>query len=215
MSFINLDENYFDHPKTTRLEGLIGVTGGIFPIRLWCWCAKYSKERGSLGKITTAEIEGILRWNGSPGCLVEAMLKVGFLERRGREILCHDWKKTQGHIIAFSIRGKRNIKIRWEKYKKSGNTTGITKRPVCDTPNLPNLTKPFNTFDRNLGMLPPKPTLPNGKEDTAFNRADLGALELSPENAPDFKRMSFQIQNELSASWKKKLKENKGDKHAI
>ena len=59
-------------------------------------------------------------------------------------------------------------------------------------------------YDPKLGMIKPKEKLPNGDEDTAYNRSELGNKKLPPLNAPDFKRLGFDIQKELNERWKEK-----------
>lgn len=44
--------------------------------------------------------------------------------------------------------------------------------------------------------------LPNGKNDTPRNRAGLGSDEHAPEDHPEFKRLSFKRQDELTDEWK-------------
>jgi hypothetical protein len=79
MTSLNLDLDFFDHPKTRRLVGLLGRGSEVLPIKLWCWCAKYHAESGWLTGYSAQEIESILGWWGEPGKMVEAMVKVGFL----------------------------------------------------------------------------------------------------------------------------------------
>ena len=54
-------------------------------------------------------------------------------------------------------------------------------------------------------MIKPKDALPDGKEDTAYNRSEFGDKKFPPLNAPDFKRLGFDIQKELNERWKEKI----------
>jgi len=44
-------------------------------------------------------------------------------------------------------------------------------------------------------------TLSNGKLDTPQNRADLGSVKYLPEDHPEFRRLSFALQNSLPFEW--------------
>lgn len=46
------------------------------------------------------------------------------------------------------------------------------------------------------------PQLPNQKNDTPRNRAALGHEDFAPEDHVEFKRLSFKLQDELTATWK-------------
>jgi hypothetical protein len=167
MAYLNLDPDYCQHPKTTRLEQILGLCTSIYPIKLWCWCAKYSKETGVLTGMNSSGIEIIIGWNATPGVACSALVECGFLEQDGEKYRVHDWKNIQGHLIAFSIRGKRNAKARWKEIQQkprescnaSSNATTMPNSCKIDAPNLtkPDLTKP-DTYNagkpRNVFQVP-------------------------------------------------------------
>ena len=64
MAYLNLDPDYFNHPKTIRLIGLLGVGAAEYPIRLWCYCAKYHPVDGLLRGYSDVEIESAASWRG-------------------------------------------------------------------------------------------------------------------------------------------------------
>lgn len=57
------------------------------------------------------------------------------------------------------------------------------------------------TVEKGEGATPQN-LLPNGKKDTPRNRAELGDLDLAPEDHPTFKTISFKLQDELEEIWK-------------
>jgi hypothetical protein len=124
MPYLNLDLDYFTHPKTTRLIGLLGKGAEVLPIRLWCYCGKYHAEDGRLTGYSTQEIESLVGWWGDPGALIAALLKVRFLEGSEENYGCHDWAGRNGHIHALSERNRKVAQARWDKIKGSP-TSGI------------------------------------------------------------------------------------------
>jgi len=95
---INLHRDYFDHPKTRRLVGLLGQGAAEWPIRLWCFVAKVHAETGILQGYSAEEIESVIQWQGDRGRCVSAMVKVGYLEPIEGGYRVHDWLDFNSHI---------------------------------------------------------------------------------------------------------------------
>ncbi|MBI5192775.1 MAG: hypothetical protein HZA08_04955 [Nitrospirae bacterium] len=113
MPYLNLDLDYFNHPKTRRLIGLLGRGSEAFPLRLWCYCGKYHPGDGRLSDYSVQEIESILEFNGENGKLVEALIKVGFLHKDSNSYYVHDWNEHSGHIAALKEKAIKAAKTRW------------------------------------------------------------------------------------------------------
>lgn len=152
MQNLNLSLDYFDHPKTRRLIGLLGRGAAELPIRLWCYCGKHHAESGSLASYSAQEIESIVGWWGKTGELVGAMVKVGFLEVDGDGWKIRDWSDQNGHLAAFKARAKTAAAARWGKLS---NATSNAKSKHKQFPNQP--PKPTN-------QLTNKPTISEKKE---------------------------------------------------
>ncbi len=136
MPYLNLDTNFFDHPKTRRLVGLLGPMADILPIRLWAYCAKIHPVDGAMKGYSEAEIEGVIHWSSaelSPGSAVKALVKVGYLKRVGKGFACVDWEQHEGHLAAFSRRGKVAAKARWDKYATSNAQASPSIAPTNHT----------------------------------------------------------------------------------
>ncbi|MEW6511865.1 MAG: hypothetical protein AB1428_13015 [Bacteroidota bacterium] len=88
------------------------------PIKLWCWCAKYHAESGLLAGYSTDEVEAAVGWWGEAGKFVEAMLKVGLLERNELGFYVHDFTGRNGHIAAFKERAKNAADARWDRIRR-------------------------------------------------------------------------------------------------
>lgn len=114
MPALNLDLDYFEHPKTKRLIGLLGRGSEVLPIKLWRYCGKYHTADGRLVGHSKQEIESIAGWWGSPGRFYDAMLKVGFAELDGDVFVIHDWKEHAGHFETYKLRATEAAKARWK-----------------------------------------------------------------------------------------------------
>jgi hypothetical protein len=136
MPDLNLDLDYFTHPKTTRLIGLLGKGAEVLPIRLWCYCGKYHAEDGRLTGYSTQEIESLVGWWGDSGVLIAALLKVHFLEGCENDFVCHDWADRNGHIQALKERNRKVAQNRWEKIR-AANTSGIPSGIPEPKPGIP------------------------------------------------------------------------------
>jgi hypothetical protein len=121
MPSLNLDLDYFEHPKTQRLVGLLrahagrgcGQDAALLPIRLWVHCGKFHAESGELHGYEPGEIESIMKWDGAAGEAVKAMLKVGLLEEIEGGYRVHDWLQHCGHLQAFKLRARKAAAVRW------------------------------------------------------------------------------------------------------
>ena len=74
MPSLNLDLDYFSHPKILRLVGRVGPEHVAVPIRLWCYVGKYHCETGILAGYSPHALESVLLWTGEPGKLIAALL---------------------------------------------------------------------------------------------------------------------------------------------
>ena len=115
MAYLNLDLDYFDHPKTKRLVGVLGRGSDGLPIRLWCYCGKYHAENGNLIGYSPTDLESLIGWWGQPGKAVEALIQFKFLEKTDSGFQVHDWLSINGHIQALKERGQAAAKARWAK----------------------------------------------------------------------------------------------------
>lgn len=121
MASINVDLEYFTHPKTTRLIDLLGRGAEVLPLRLWCFCGKYHAQDGRLTGYAGEEIERLLGWWGKPGKAIDAMLTCG--QKIGKDgylckgedgvFYCHEWLERQGHIMVYKNRAIQANAKRW------------------------------------------------------------------------------------------------------
>lgn len=136
MPYLNLDPNYFDHSKTRRLIAILGPGSDIFPIRLWAYCARHHPKDGTLKGYRTVEIEGLIGWLGTRGEAVGALKRVCFIAGSERAYRCVDWVQHEGHLVAFSRRGKAAANARWAKYATS-MPQAMQKHHFSNAPSVP------------------------------------------------------------------------------
>jgi hypothetical protein len=83
-----------DHPKFANLKGILGqpkfsVLGLLEAI--WHFSARFTPQ-GNIGKYTDGTIEAWVEWNGTPGALIAALVRAGWLdENRRHRLVIHDW----------------------------------------------------------------------------------------------------------------------------
>ena len=119
MPYLNLDLDYFTHPKVERLVDELGNEAFHYPIRLWCYTGKHFADVGILTECSKTQLEKAMGWQGESGKLVDSLVKFGFLEMRGEFYKIHDWKQHAGHLSAFKKRAKTAAKKRWKNYASS------------------------------------------------------------------------------------------------
>jgi len=116
--YLNVRCDYFDHPKTKRLIGLLGRGAEVLPIRLWAYCGMYHSKDGRLTGYAEQEIESLVNWWGKPGEMLAALEKVGYVQREnGAGWAMADWGEHQGHIEALKVRGRRMAEARWTRIR--------------------------------------------------------------------------------------------------
>jgi hypothetical protein len=155
MKYLNLALNYFEHPKITRLVGLLGKGSELFPIKLWTYCGRVHPKDGALKGYQDKEIEAIIGFDGNQNGAVSAMIAVGIIKRTKRGFSCVDWHQHQGHLEAFSRRASIAAIARWSKYAPS-NATSIAKIKTSNAPSVPSVpTKPTIPNQHNIGATAP------------------------------------------------------------
>ena len=113
MPYLNLDLDYFNHPKTRRLIGLLGKGSEVIPIKIWAYVGKYHARDGKLTGYSAQEIESIVGWWGNEGEMIAALIKVGFLKNNKDGFYIHDWIDHEGHIVAYKEKAQMMANARW------------------------------------------------------------------------------------------------------
>lgn len=153
MPYLNLDLDYFTHPKVERLVDALGTEAFHYPIRLWCYAGKHFPHNGTLEGCSIKQIEKAIGWCGETGKLIDSLVKCGFVKQKGESYQIHDWKDHAGHLSVFKKRAKSAAKKRWDAYATSiasSTRQAMLKKnqayaPILTNPNQssPNQTKPI------------------------------------------------------------------------
>lgn len=104
--YVQLDEDYYGHPKTLQLVNLLGQEADTYPPRLWTWAMKYEKPGVMKSE---AMIETACRWKGEPGKLASAMIEAGFVDL---DLTIHNWMRRTGHDIEVYEAKKKRLRER-------------------------------------------------------------------------------------------------------
>jgi hypothetical protein len=136
MPYLNLDLDYFDHPKVVRLVGQLGRGSDLLPVRLWCYCGKYHAEDGELIGYSPLEIETAIKWWGQAGKAVEILVLMNFLEKTPDGYQVHDWASINGHISALKKRAQDGAAERWRRYReeKAKDAQAMLKHSSSNAP---------------------------------------------------------------------------------
>lgn len=175
---IRLAVGFFDHPKTIKLERLLGLQGVVSLMRLWLW-ATQNRPDGVLSEMDIDDIEIAARWNGEQRALYDVLTKLRFVDTVDGEPHLHDWKdhnewQSQAGQRSDSSRLTRLARACPDSYKAlvDAGIKGISREiyEVVTTSNernttvqrlLTNGTTPFLT---SPCLSFPSPTLPEGRE---------------------------------------------------
>ena len=152
MTYLNVDIEYFDHPDTMRLIGLLGKGAELLPIKLWRFVARFHAEDGILNKYSGKELESFVGWDGKEGECVAALLTTEYLKEDEQGFYIPNWNKHQGHIINFKKRSKLANQVRWKQNKKESlsSPTRNLKSKVEESPHCTKLTNTKPTNNHNL-----------------------------------------------------------------
>lgn len=117
---VELDVDFFDHPKTVDLRARIGdKNADVYPLRLWTWAAKYARN----GFINTAQrLEYACGWQGDRGVLAEILVETGFLDSVSGGYKIHGWEDRSGN---FFQQYERKL-VRMREYARQKRAGGVT-----------------------------------------------------------------------------------------
>lgn len=153
MAYLNLDVDFFTHPKTLRLVAILGDGAIACLLRLWSYTAKHYTESGILSGMTACELESIIGWRGESGVLMLTLTNLGFIDVVSNNCRIHGWKEHAGHLVSFKKRAKSAAYTRWRRYATSmqqallSDESSNAQKQITNAPNLsyPNLSYPTKT----------------------------------------------------------------------
>jgi hypothetical protein len=98
--YLEIDEGYFEHPKTMDLCGRMqNALAWAYPIALWKWACRSAKS-GQLGAMSNWAIENAVHYEAKDGRCAEALIGAGFIDRcENGTLQIHDWMDYTGGAI--------------------------------------------------------------------------------------------------------------------
>ena len=130
---IRLAVGFFDHPKTVKLERLLGPQAVISLMRLWLWAVQH-RPGGVLFGMDADDIEIVARWSGEKGAFLPAITELRFLDSVDGAYRVHDWEEhnpwqSEAEGRADKARFSRLRQVCPEGYErlKSEGINAITK----------------------------------------------------------------------------------------
>ena len=133
MPYLNLDPDFFGHPKCIKLVSLLGDRAEVYPMRLWCHAAKYHPKDGNFSGYSDQALSKIAGWEGNPNDLLQPLIETGFLDKTPNGYVLHDWQDHEGHLEMLKDRARKGAKARWSRLKTRG-TKAMLKQSSCKTP---------------------------------------------------------------------------------
>lgn len=152
--YLEIDEGYFEHPKTLRLCGALkDHHAAIYPIRLWKWACRSAKD-GRLGVVDAFVIEKVVGYEAMDGRCFDALC-AGFLDvGTGGEVRIHDWMVYTGAAVRRMEDSAASKKL-WRAHKsgKCGRSC-----EWCKTVQVPSEDSPQTVHRRSMDAEQDKPT---------------------------------------------------------
>jgi len=130
---IRLSIEFWDHPKSVKLERRLGIKAVKCLQLLWCWVAKNTPS-GDLSHLDNEDIEIAARWDGEQGAFATALCDLRWIDvdENGRRL--HEWGihnpwAAEADIRSQKARLSKLAQYRPEIYKamKNEGVDGITK----------------------------------------------------------------------------------------
>jgi hypothetical protein len=130
---IRLSIDFWDHPKTVKLERLLGLKGIKSLQILWLWVAQ-NRSTGRLRGLDVEDIEIAAKWDGEAGKLIEGLLSLRWLDKNGDGFALHDWSDHNSWAAEAEQRSEKALLSKlaqsnysaFEELKRQGKQ-GITR----------------------------------------------------------------------------------------
>ena len=130
---IRISVEFWDHPKTVKLERRLGLEAIKHLQILWVWTAK-NKPDGFLEGFDQEDIEIASKWCKEAGVFSQTLVDLKWIEKQTNGYLIHDWKDHNAWAADADIRGdkarfSRLAKTHPEAYEmlRSGGIHSISK----------------------------------------------------------------------------------------
>ncbi len=116
-SDIRIQTTFPHHPKTKKLKRKLGADGVLSLIYLWIFIAQ-NRPNGDLSGLNEEDIAIASDWEGDTKQYIDALISIGFLDRKGNLLVIHDWEENNPWAAgaeARSEKARKAAKARWDK----------------------------------------------------------------------------------------------------
>lgn len=132
MSYIELHEHVWSHPKTIELSRRLQIskTYAVAHLsRLWTWCIRYADD-GCISKLSSYQIADAADWAGDAEAFVKALAESGFIDETHDGTFIHDWSDYAGRLVRIRQRDRERKRNPEQFHRKSdGNPTECDGNP--------------------------------------------------------------------------------------
>ncbi|MFB9326973.1 hypothetical protein ACFFSY_13680 [Paenibacillus aurantiacus] len=181
MAWIELHQSLWTHRKTLILAAMLQINetyAGGHLSRFWTWALDNAQD-GDLSGLPDLVIAFGAGWQGDATAFVNALVKAGWIDRDGDQVVIHDWhdyagrlaeKKKANKLRMQKARESRKMKTNDERaanVQRTNDAQGDNEQGTGETRNehvqgLPNLTIPNHI----ITIIPSE----SGSNDDGYNR---------------------------------------------
>ena len=124
--WLRLESDIVDHPKTGRLEALLGEPlAGWYVIRALSWMSRFCPT-GHVRDNDGTSLESSAKWRGAPGELLAALVSCGWLDVVSGGWEWHDWAEHQGKV-AYKASKERERKAAYRSKRPAHVPTNVPR----------------------------------------------------------------------------------------
>lgn len=117
---IRIESDFTDHHKTDKMINRLGEASFRCFVRLLGWAAR-NRPKGILHGMNPEDIGIVAKWPDGQA-FVDALVEVGFLDKRGRGLYkIHDWEEHQPWVFYAPERKEKAKKAAKAKHTKGRN----------------------------------------------------------------------------------------------
>jgi len=133
VSYIELHEHVWNHPKTIELSGRLQVrkTYAVAHLsRLWTWCIRYAED-GCITNISPFILADAADWGGDPEHFLQALVDSKYVDKTPEGVFIHDWDDYAGKLLEFRKRDReRKRKPIGTRQHSDGNPMEIQRNSI-------------------------------------------------------------------------------------
>lgn len=137
MAWIELHQSLSTHRKIIRLKSLLKIEAphamGLV-CNLWLWAVDNAPD-GDLTAFSAEEIAEVCGYKGEPKAFLKKLVEVGFIDKKGKKKIIHDWADYTGKLMEVREIRKQQARTRQARRRaKLKETTSEEEISECSEP---------------------------------------------------------------------------------